>query len=82
MSHMIGQATTGVVAIVRPRIASFEAAPAAFPRTQAPVVLATDGTRMSFGTPAATVSLDRTAVITQDPYNPVSGKQLWNHPPV
>ncbi|MFI5100624.1 MAG: hypothetical protein ACHQE5_08940 [Actinomycetes bacterium] len=27
-------------------------------------------------------TFDLDAVITQDPYQPVSGKQLWSHPPV
>ena len=88
-SHVTDEATTGVVAVVRPRsssrVTSNEAASMRPTRTQVPVFAAlNDGSGLSFtaGSLTAQATFDRKAVITQDPYHPVSGKQFWSHPPV
>ena len=50
-------------------------------RTQAPVFAPFEDSGLPFAASALTSTYDRKAVITQDP-NPVSGEQLWSHPPV
>ena len=92
-SHMIDEATTGVVAVVRPKAACSAATrrfvgaragvSVAFHRTQTPVFAAlNEGSSAPIGALAVTRSIDKNVVITQDPYHRVSGKQLWSHPPV
>ncbi len=93
MSHVTEMATTGVVAVARPESSRNEAAFMRPTRTQTPVLVAlNEGSGLTFDAQATNspfgASFDRKrtfgldAVITQDPYQPVSGKQLWSHPPV
>jgi hypothetical protein len=78
MSRMNEKATTGVVAVVRPEHTRNEAARLRPTRTQTPDFAALNESRgLAFST-----RLAGKAVITQDPYRPVSGKQFWSHPPV
>ena len=97
MSHETEMATTGVVAVVRPEHSRDEAAFMRPARTQTPVLAAlNEANGLSFDAQAVNSpfgasfeptfdrkrTFDLDAVITQDPYQPVSGKQLWSHPPV
>ncbi len=79
--HVIDEATTGVVAVVRPELTWTETAGMRPTRTQTPVFAdLNEGRGLSFAPQAATSPLDRKAVITQDPYR--SDQQFWSHPPV
>ena len=84
---MCNEATTGVVAAVRPAHlmslpfggASAGASITAIPRTQVPVFAALyEGSGLTFDRKNGT---DLSTQDTQDPSH-FSGKQLWTHPPV